>query len=902
MTDQPCTDCETWGVPDVAQRSAARAEAAQLKGRVNPGSGFVGNQYVMDLVQHPPQWSLDTSPWGGLSGAAMFSGRLLTGVVASDRAHSAHGQLNVVPAYVLHHDPAFRAVLAEHGGVSGLEAVEFQHLADPASTAPRGQPRSPAALLEAGRQTVPFHGREALLEQLRAWCALGGFGAWLLHGPGGQGKTRFAHHLAALLAADRWAVLLPRPDASAAELREVRHAAKPLLVVVDYAETRTGQLRTLIEAAAEHPGTTPLKILLLARTDGDWWARAKTATSLTQDYLATAPSQRLPPLEDAPADRPQAYHSAASAFATAIPHVAGTAAHDWRAAAAILQAPRLDQDGYGNALTLHMTALADLLDTVPADPSGQTRGGLRWQGVDEVEDRLLGHEGRYWHQTATTRGLEPGLSLDTLEKALAASHLAGAADREQADQTWRRLPALADQARDRRDAVTGWIGALYPPTEPGRPWGSLQPDRLAERHIGRVLAADPTLADHLLQNADAAQAAQLLTVYTRAAAHPVFNGGLDTHLTDLCVRRHHQLASHVIAIATQTDHPTPLITALEKITTDPAISLKSLKQLQNGLPDSSLRLVDVALRLARHVADRQRALAEADAAACLPDLAVALNQLSIWLGVAGWAEEALAAVQEAVGYYRALAEANPDTYLPDFVTVLNNLSIDLGNVGRVEEGLAVVEEAVGHHRALAEANPDAYLPGLAMSLNSLSIWLGWVGQVEEALAAVQEAVSYYRDLAEAAHGAYAYGPDLATALKNLSIALSKVGSTDESLAAIEEVVCIRRVLAQVNPGAHLSHLAGALNTLSVRLGDVGRVEEGLAAVQEAVGHYRALAEADPGKHLPDLAAALNNLAILMEDVGEGSLAVSEESARIRHSLAECIPGHENGAVLQDPPG
>ncbi|MBT2452394.1 serine protease [Streptomyces sp. ISL-43] len=892
VTDQPGTDCETWGVPDVAQRSVARVETAQLKGRVNPGSGFVGNQYVMDLVQHPPQWSLpDTSPWGGLSGAAMFGGRLLTGVVASDRAHSAHGQLNVVPAYVLHHDPAFRAVLAEHGGgVRGLEAVELQRLADPASTAPRGEPRSPAALLEAGRQTVPFHGREDLLKQLRAWCAQGGFGAWLLHGPGGQGKTRLAHHLAALLAADNWAVLLPRPDASAAELREVRHAAKPLLVVVDYAETRTGQLSTLIEAAAEHPGTTPLKILLLARTDGDWWARAKTATSLAQDYLDMAPSQRLPPLEDDPADRPQAYRAAASALATVLPHVTGSAAHDWRAAVATLQAPRLDQDGYGNALTLHMTALADLLDTVaPADPSGPARGGARWQGAEGVEDRLLGHEGRYWHQTATTRGLAPGLSLDTLERALAASHLAGASDREQADRTWRRLPALADQARDRRDAVTGWIGALYPPTDPGRPWGSLQPDRLAERHIGRVLSADPTLADHLLQNADAAQAAQLLTVYSRAAAHPVFNGSLDTQLTGLCVRRHQQLASQVITTATQTDHPAPLITALERITTDRATSLSDLSNLQNRLPESSRRLADVATRLAKNLTDRYRVLAEAHPDVYLPNLAVALNNLSGQLGEVGRGEEGLAAIEEAVDHHRALAETNPDVYLPNLAVALNNLSVQLGEVGRGEEGLAVVLEAVGHFRVLAETNPDAYLPDLAMALNNLAVRLREVRRGEECLAAVLEAVGYFRVLAEAHPDAHL--PNFAMALNNLAIRLGEVGRGEEGLAAIEEAVGHYRALAETNPDAHLPILATALNNLSGQLGEAGRREEGLATVLEAVGHYRVLAKAHPDAYLPNLAVALNNLANRLGEVGRGKegLAAVLEAVGYFRVLAEAHP-------------
>ncbi len=563
-TKRPGTPCETWGVPDEAQRKGRPVEAVQLGGEVNPGSGFVGNQYVMDLRTPGMGWpGGGTSPWGGLSGAAVFCDRYLTGVVASDRANSAHGRLNVVPAYVLHHDDAFRAALAEHGGgpAGGLGAVEFQDIADPTvHTAVRRAPVTPAALLEAGRQTVPFHGREGLLADMQEWCALGGFGAWLLHGPGGQGKTRLAHHLGKKLTAAGWTVLWPHSNAEASQLLEVRRAARPLLVVLDYAETRPAQLAALVAAAAEHPGTSPLKLLLLARTSGDWWQQARRASRQAGECLATARTRRLTPLEDEPSRRAGHYRDAARALALTLPTVPGLAGRDWSTAAVNLQPPRrLGEDAYGNALTLHMTALADLLDITQPHPTNRTDD--EDEDAQDVEDRLLDHESRYWEGSATTRGLTPPvLSIDTLETALAAAHLAGAADRDQADLLWQRLPALADQPRDRRNTVTAWLTTLYPPPSAapgGPPWGALQPDRLAERHIGRILDTDPRLADQLLDGADDAQTAQFLTVYSRAAAHPVFDGRLDTHLTDLCVRHHRKLAAHIITTATQPLSPPP---------------------------------------------------------------------------------------------------------------------------------------------------------------------------------------------------------------------------------------------------------------------------------------------------------------------------------------------------------
>ncbi|MET8703324.1 hypothetical protein ABZW10_31355 [Kitasatospora sp. NPDC004723] len=819
----------------------------------------------------------------------MFCDRYLTGIVAADRANSAHGRLNVVPSYVLHHDPAFRTALTEHSGspAGGLEAVEFQDIADPTITAVRRAPVTPAALLEAGRQIVPFHGREDLLAELEAWCRLDGFGAWLLHGPAGQGKTRLAHHLGRRLAGRGWTVLWPRSGAGPEQLRELRRAAKPLLVVLDYAETRPEQLGAIVDAAAEHPGTSPFKLLLLARTAGDWWQQARQASRQAEDHLTTARTHHLTALEDHPGRRVGLYLDAAHALAAVLPFVEGLAGHDWAQDATSLRPPpRLGlDDAYGNALTLHMTALADLLDTArtePADRAGHA-------DARDVEDRLLGHEARYWRDTATACGLTPGLSLDTLRTTLAAAHLTGATDRDHADQLWRRLPALADQSRDRRDRITAWLTALYPTTAPGSPWGALQPDRLAERHIGRILDTDPALADRLLDGADDAQAEQLLTVYSRAAAHPVFQNRLDGRLTDLCLRHHEALAAHIITTATRTDHPTPLITALDTLTTDPDIPLDTLTELHDRLPHTSHRLATTAARLAATIAWRYHPLAVADPDAHLPDFASALNDLSGRLGEVGRLAEGLTAAEAAASIRRILAKANPDAHLPNLAVALLNLSVRLGTMGRSAEGLTAAEEALSILRPLAEADPDAYLPTLVGARLTLSAQLGEVGRNAESLAAAEESVGHYRTLAEANPDAHL--PDLAMALYRLSGQLGEVGRSGEGLTAAEESVSILRTLAEANPDAHLPTLADALNNLSNRLGAVRRLAEGLAAAEESAGHYRTLAETNPDAHLPTLAMALNNLSVRLGAVGRSAegLTAAEESAGHYRTLAEANP-------------
>ena len=128
VTSRPGIPCETWGFPALVQRAGRAAETAQPAGTLNPGNRYVGDRYVMSIAGYPPALARDgTSPWAGLSGAALFCGDLLAGVVTTDPVGGQHAHLEATPAYLLQRDPGFRAVLAGHGiGELILEPVELQ--------------------------------------------------------------------------------------------------------------------------------------------------------------------------------------------------------------------------------------------------------------------------------------------------------------------------------------------------------------------------------------------------------------------------------------------------------------------------------------------------------------------------------------------------------------------------------------------------------------------------------------------------------------------------------------------------------------------------------------------------------------------------------------------------------
>ncbi|MET7704058.1 tetratricopeptide repeat protein [Streptomyces sp. NPDC005485] len=878
VTDRPGTPCEAWGIPELVQRPGRATDTLQPSGTLNPGDRQVGNRYVMNLDHHPPAATDDgASPWGGLSGAALFCGDLLAGVITSDPAGRSHAHLEAVPAFVLLHDAAFRAALTAHGPTgTELEPVEWQHLAEPATAA--GLVRSPAALLRARRQIVPFRGRTPDLDRLAAWSSEPGFGALLLHGSGGQGKTRLAQHFADQLAAQRWTVLWLRADTGPDTLAVLAAAAVPVLVVVDYAENRPLQLEALLQAAARHPGASPFKLLLLARTAGDWWPALQASSPTAEDLLDGARVIALHALEpDSGRSRREAYQEAVHAYASHLPQVRGWQDFDWVTLAHRLTSnPRpeplagLDRPGLETALSLHMTALADLLDTASqpfSDGRAPVQAETTTTDTTDVEDRLLVHERRYWTTAATTHALHPALTQATLTDALAAAFLLGADDRDQADVLLDRVPGLAGQLPDRRRAVRNWIAALYPPATHSWPWDTLQPDRLAERFLGRHLHTDPRLADHLIVGATAHQATRLLTVYTRAAAHTVFHHQLDQHLTALCVRHADLLATPAIEVATQTEAPHPLLDALQQITDQPDIQLSDLEQLEAKLPSTSHNLAPWAAHLTRRITEHYRTLPHDDPDR-LPRVAGSLNDLSIRLAALGRREEALAATTESVEIYQELAQMRPDAFRPDLATSLNNHSNQLSALGRREEALAATTESVEIYQELAQMRPAAFLPHLAASLNNHSVQLSALGRRGEALAASIEAVVVYQELAQVRPDAFR--PDLAASLNNLSIWLAAVGRREEALAATTEALGIRRELARARPDAFRPDLALSLNNLSIWLAVLGRREEALAAITEAVEAYRELARARPDVHQHELDRSLQVLAWLQKHVEGGS--------------------------------
>ncbi len=828
-------DARAIGFPDAKARESGQGrqvrEPDSIQGQIHPVTA--AKRPVADLHVHGsvPLASAGQSRWAGMSGAAVFCGPWLVGIVTGDPASFGSDRLNVTLVEPLLADAEFCKQLAAEPEVGWADAPAA--LAVAYQSPPKTE--SGARLLQAAYHLLPFAGRDDELMELTRWCVKAErVGLRLMTGAGGQGKTRLASELCQQLSDRGWlAGLLGR--SSPEDLHALAGWQGPLLVVVDYAQSRTSDVLALLEQLMLTAG--PTRILLLAREAGSWWDNLPFyANKLADDVLAAAEHMRLAPLTPDVATRTNQFWSAARSFARRL----------GRPLAHVVE-PDMSDPIYDGPLFVQLAALTAVDPGPQPPPSGHVRDDL-------LTHALRREDSRYWQPAARTANL--AVDQISRNRAVAVATLTAAATEEQAVTALHAMPELADAAQLVVHQIARWLHDLDPGSSTFLP--PLQPDLLGEAVVDRVLAQLPDLADRLLDEPVASWAHRLVSMLDLGAARfatirEARDRLLAERLAPLLARAHttpdpelaralalavEHVGSPALAhrVIDMTPHHTVALTELAAIATQLAAQ-EALDQLTHA-------------RNAGYDATQPRA-----------DRARLLNNLSNRLADLDRHDDALTAIQEAVTHYRALASEHPDAFLPNLAASLNNLSNSLADLGRDEDALTAIQEAVELRRALAAERPALFLSNLATSLNNLSNSLAGLGRDEDALTAIQEAVTHYRALATERPDAFL--PNLAASLNNLSNRLADLGRDEDALTAIQEAVELRRALAVERPDVFRPDLAISLDNLSNRLADLGRREEALTAIQEAVTHYRALAAGRPDAFLPDLAMSLGNLSAVL---------------------------------------
>lgn len=691
---------------------------------------------------------------------------------------------------------------------------------------------SPAGLLVPSQRIVEFVGRDRELTDLLAWCEHETTSrVRLITGPGGVGKTRLAVELCIRLRELGWHCEQIAHDADSTALETVREVTSGrVLLVVDYAETRAGLAHLLRSVAL---GDDLVRVLLLARSAGEWWERLRTADAGVRKLLAADAGSDLSAQLDSERTDNDFVLSAVPQFAEKLQvqppsrvKIVGGGSHHRR------------------ILDLHAAALVAVLrgtDDVQVD-------------VGQVIAELLTHEKTFWRGTADRAGLTSGpagMTLDVLGQIVAAASLLGADSEAECLAILERVPGAVPSRK-----VAHWLRGLYPPPPDTGEWlGSLQPDRLAELHTVTQLRNSQELAAACLTSLDDRQALRAITLLGRASTDP----GIDAR---------------------------PLLTRIvpfvERIVAELPGDPDLLEAISAAIPHPSDVLAEAAVAIARRALDTVPPLAPAQRARWLTDLGQAQEHV-------GRPQEGVYATRDAVEIYRALTDADPDNYRPHLAGTLINLGASISTLGHPADALPHLREAIEILRSLATSDSEVSKANLAGALTNLARAYAQLGQPVNALLPTQEAAEITLELAQANRNRWL--PRLADALTNLGSAHSELKQPEAALGPTETAIGFYQELANADPDGYRPYLAGALSNLGVRFSELNRPVEALPHSEAAVDTYRMLAAKYPARYRSYLALSMTNFSdhLVAADRAPNALPPANEAVGIYRELAEAQP-------------
>ena len=790
----------------------------------------------------------------------------------------------------------------------------------------------PSLLLAVRYAVVPFDAerRRVQIESMTAWreavdCGSAEMSVFLLHGSGGQGKTRLAVHVAEESAREGWQVMAAQHGVSARRLAppgsqpgrgfEVAGDARGLLVVVDYAERWPAvDLLALIEDLVGIG--VPVRLLLVARPAGLWWS------ALAHHLHTTAiPAQTLalPALAVEVADRQAVFVDARDAFAAVleVPH-----------AEQIPPPAALAGDGFQQVLTVHMAALVAVHERSLSSRAHDAAGDFPPPSDADVHEDptalavyLLDRERAHWQQMHAAGILDT--RADTMAAATYLATLTGPLSYSDGQQVLTHTGLASTPETARRVLVDH--ACCYPPSSSAATvLEPLYPDRLGEDFValqtpllpgtwhtadgaGREDAGlygdlDPWTAHGYRADpwADTALTALLAPATSsggEASGHPAdYARSVIRVLIETARRWPHiaqqrlypLLAAHPhLAVMAGSAALTALAYLDQDTTTDGAAEtgiISVLEAVMAVLPAQSDANLDIGV-----LAVTRRLVGHQLAASCDPAEQAGLHlTLGCRYGFARLYSQAQEHIAQAVALLMPLVKVDPDAHFHTLITAMNNLSITLHHLGQPESALTAITEVVRTRRQCC-SDPDTDEHELAVALSNLALSLGNVGRREDALAAITEAVQIRYHLAELHPDKWL--PELVAALNNQATCSAELGLWHDSLAASTEAVTISQRLEAQSAGAFVPNLAVSLINQSRAHGAVGQRHGALASITRAVALLRHLASRQPDGYLPDLATSLNALSIDHGELGQfqQALAAISEAVQIRRRLAEQYP-------------
>lgn len=658
---------------------------------------------------------------------------------------------------------------------------------------------APSILLRPEFQTVPFHdARAEHLQEILSWAeeknALYPTVVRLLTGGGGAGKTRLLLEVCARLRTEGWlAGFLPygRLEKHPSLLDNLAKEPTNILMVLDYAESRRGELVDVLRAAVGNAAKRRFCVVLLARGAGDWWDRR--ADYLNEDpkveailrgaatsgpYLLTAKPLELP-------ERNKIYQDALAAFANKLEKKVSS-----------LPLPDLVDVHFAKILYIHMAALAFLLQDVVS------------LAADDLLELILSHERNYWHKCGQEAGFSERM-VDGIAQTMLQFTLAGGVESSKgAKKLIQRTPQPRGWNHQEQQELFKLLRRLYP--QEGGGITALEPDLLGEHLVAQGLKGDQEPLEVALEKeATDAAAVQALTVLNRLAARRAdqshwLEQGLTAHLSTA-------RAEQAIQVAVASGDPIGRVLAgvLEKKRLPAVIDNIVQRRL---IPDKTVALLELALVVTRQRHDRLKQHGQPKELHNIRIYASSCYEYGVALASTGKVEDSLSLFDESIKYWGRIQHKHIG-YKSNYLLSLTKKAASLSMTGDNEKALVILENVLKRRKNLAETCDDRnYQSNLAFSINNYGTSLSNMGRWSESVDYYRQAVVQWEKL-----GVLVYDEQikdgLSIAKEYLSGSLMKMGRLKESLASGKEALSGFQELSTINRDAYLPFLAEAQGDL-----------------------------------------------------------------------------------------
>jgi tetratricopeptide (TPR) repeat protein len=621
--------------------------------------------------------------------------------------------------------------------------------------------RSPVGLLDPRRAALPFRGRVDELAELVEWCESKGLThgiVQLLSAASGHGATRLGVELVAAMRARGWVAGMLRTGPDRQDLARLAAGPDPLLVVVDDAEARAGDvaaLKPLFTTARD----TLIRILLIGHADDDRGLFAPLEPAFEQLGYPFCTLSRIVATNLTVDDRLRVWQEAVATLAPRLPEVATLGCVPWAVPTPVpptIDPPTelLDRGGGVAVPEVQFAALAALL--------GAALG-------DRVTDQILVWESWYWFQQAIEHELFfPDYRACASLAAQAAIWGAGTRDDALRLVSGMLAPTVEEPATTVQ--VTEWLSGLYP--GPGSFWRF--PRTLAEH----LAATDAAVEDGLLQ-AGAAAAGEAQRRHAAGLLLPALPGTplLHSAVIDAAEAAPELWAPAIVHTAAAVAAPAPatswrgsrsrrrpaaapppdgrvndgilaLVDALaisaDQVDGD---ALNLLSDLDQALPFPAGPLATVALAVTQKLLDGATLINSYEHGEWEVMVAVHTGRLAMRLSDLERFDKAAEASRQAVDLLRPHAVGNHEL-TAELARILGYRAAELAACGQYEQAAAVANESADLRRQLTAIHPDKQLQfSLAVALIIHAEALRDLGRSTHGQPAAREALTLIEPLA-----------------------------------------------------------------------------------------------------------------------------------------------------------